>query len=41
MKVKLRCVVAGRCYKNFRGAKTVKKFRKLENGRRRSGRALN
>jgi hypothetical protein len=41
MKVKLMCVVAGRRHRNFRGVKTVKKFRKLENGRRRSGRAPN
>jgi len=41
MKVKLRCVAVERHCKDFRGAKTVKKFRKLENGRRRSGRAPN
>lgn len=41
MKVKLRCVAVERYRKGFWGAKTVKKFRKLENGRQRSGRALN
>jgi hypothetical protein len=41
MKVKLRCVAVETYRKIFQGAKTVKKFRKLENGRQRSGRALN
>jgi len=41
MKVKLMCVAVGKYRKNFRGAKAVKRFRKPENGRRRSGRAMN
>lgn len=41
MKVKPMCVAAGKRRKVKRGAKTVKRFRKPENGRRRLGKAPN